>query len=243
MRPFLVLVLAACTPDLTDKAAPDGGEATDTAASDDGGGAGGAGDDGGDGTDGTDGADGADGSDGGDGADGADGAGDGADGAGDGADGAGDGADGAGDGDDGDPGPILPVEGPWSTGAFTVTDDPCSLTTFENPDNFLPDALTVSAVSATGFTLDDGTGPVSCGYSAPDFACTPTTVERDAAPGLDAVLTLDTSLSGAVLTETSIDGAVDISVTCDGSSCFLLELAGLSFPCALTGTFPMNAGG
>ena len=236
MRPFLVLVLSACTPDLTDKAGPDGGGGTDSAASDDGGGdAGGGADDGG----GDAGGDGADGSDGADGTDGTDGTGDGTDGTGDGTDG----TDGSADGDDGAPGPTLPVEGAWSTGAFTVTDDPCGLTNFEDPDNFLPDALTVSAVSASGFTLDDGTGPVSCGYSAPDFACTPTSTERDAAPGLDAVLTLDTALSGAVVSASSIDGAVDISVTCDGGSCFLLELAGLAFPCALTGTFPMNAGG
>ena len=243
MRSSFLFLLAACTPDLTDKASPDGGDAVDTASGDDGGG--GAGDGAGDGGDGgagdgsADGADGADGS--GDGGAG-DGTADGTDGAGDGADGGADSGGGA-DGGDGDPGPILPVEGIWSTGAFTVGSDPCGLTNFEDPDNFIPDALTVSAVSASGFTLDDGSGPVSCGYTAPDFACTPTTTERDAAPGLDAVLTLDTALSGEVRGESSIDGAVDIEVTCDGGSCFLLELAGLAFPCTLTGAFPLNAGG
>lgn len=146
---------------------------------------------------------------------------------------------GGGTGDEG-PAPLLPTPGAWVPSNFSVSSDPCSLTDFEDPSAFIPSAFDVSDVSSAGFSISEPGAPSTrCAYTEPDFTCEVSTASQDVGFGLDAVLLLDNVFSGTVRTEQAIDGRIDLSVTCDGSACGLLEVAGLAFPCPLEGTFDL----
>ncbi len=143
-------------------------------------------------------------------------------------------------GDDGPPPPLLPNAGTWTPSVFTVTSDTCGLGNFEDPANFIPASFEISNVSESGFDIADPAGaPTACAYTEPTFACDAQNAEESVSE-VGATLLLETVFLGTVTSETAIAGEIDLTVTCDGGGCFLLELAGLRFPCPLTGTFDLS---
>jgi hypothetical protein len=68
------------------------------------------------------------------------------------------------------------------------------------------------------------------------FSCDSAKSVEEVGYGLDARLNITNVFSGEIVTPSEIDSQTTLDVTCDGGDCYLLELAGLSFPC------PMDVG-
>ena len=104
-----------------------------------------------------------------------------------------------------------------------------------------------ASMAAAGATVllaarraETGEPATRCAYAEPDFTCDVSSTEEEVGSGLDATLLVDNVFSGEVPAVDEIAGRISLEVECDGGSCFLLELAGLSFPCTLEGTFDLD---
>jgi hypothetical protein len=133
----------------------------------------------------------------------------------------------------------LASNGTWDTSNFTVDSDPCSLGTFRDPTEFLPEMLVITDSTSASFDMGEpGGDSQECTLNGSQYSCG--RFERIEDSGFGADLIIDTGLSGMVLSSTQLDGVLDLVMTCSGGGCGLLELGGLTFPCAFEGSFDLD---
>lgn len=137
------------------------------------------------------------------------------------------------------PSPVV-GNGMYDTSNFTVDSDPCMLENFQDVSEFLPAVLQISQSTSTSFQMGEpGGDSQQCTLSADNYTCTRFESVEETPVGADLII--DTGLSGTVLSAGALDGVLDLSITCDGGGCTLLELGGLTFPCAFGASFDLDA--
>jgi|GEM_PF-4930378 len=143
--------------------------------------------------------------------------------------------------DSADPdGVFMPDEGAWTVASESVVSDGCGLYTDSPPDS---DAASLTHVSAGVFTLSIGGGEdsvaadITCTLEGQTASCPATTAfEVDYADaGLDGVLSLTFTISGAFSSATEATLVNQADLSCAGADCDQVEAgAGLPLPCTTT---------
>jgi len=126
---------------------------------------------------------------------------------------------------------IILNEGTWDLSAPALTYDSCGVNGYQEVSEFVPANLTIENSDADSFRLlpDD----LLCERDGLDFYCESLSLSEEALAGTASMQILS-AISGTVVSEDNFDMVFDVTIeSCEGSGCFLIELA-LTFPCPVT---------
>ena len=137
------------------------------------------------------------------------------------------------------PDPNTAQEGIWTLDNPVVTDpSACNYSTISSLGGdittLVPDTYTLSTSTESGFALSVGTASITCSVTNNQFVCDTIPNPLDLNDnGFDAVLGINFTLSGELLTDSSMDINLDVDIdSCTGTSCSTVQFL-IPYPCSI----------